>query len=270
MILASFAFKELGVGGRGRVEILPVPDGGSLRRRARVGRVLVSSGMERPTSGSRRGRRRGVGENVGKPPPRLAAERRRGRRDTWCVVAGGRAEKNSGSVLGDGEWFAGAEGGEGRAGETKGAAVVGVSSGEMVTSADGVLHKTAPLFAATDSVLTVELGGRASHRQANTLSLSFWFFSFSKTFFFVFSFSTTERRRNQKETNQFVDRGHPYLIIGTGKLALHLHLHLHFVLVWYQNKRIDENTTKNKHKKKTHWEAQPGPHISKVVPMGLN
>lgn len=176
LVLASFAFEELRVGRRGRVEILPVPDRGSLRRRARVGRVLVSSGIER---GGRRGRRRGVGENVGKPPRlRLAADGRRGlcgmgRRDTWRGLAGGRAEKNSGSVLGDGEGLAGGEGGEGRAGETKGAAVVRVSGGEMVTSVDGVLHKTAPLLAATDSILTVELGGRASHgQQQHTLSLS--------------------------------------------------------------------------------------------------
>jgi hypothetical protein len=221
VVLASFAFEVLGVGGRGRVEILPVPDRGSLRWRARVSRVLVSSGIE---TGGRRGRRRGVGENVWKPPRpsrlRLAADGRRrgfwgmGRRDTWRVLTGGRAEKNSGSILGDGEGLAGGEGGEGRASETKGAAVVRVSGGEMVTSVDGVLHKTAPLLAATDSILTVELGGRESHGQQHTLSLSLsvcFFeknFLFSKTFlsFHKDNFFTTERRRKTTFRVQISER----------------------------------------------------------------
>lgn len=181
VLLAGFLFEKLRVRGRRRVEILPVPDGGSLRRRARVSGVLVSSWIKRPGTSEiraladRRGRGRGLGENVGKPRlrmRRLAAAgvrvRRRRRRRGRSTVVGG-AEKNRGGVFRDGEGLAGGKGGEGGAGETKGAAVVRVSGGEKVASVDGVFHQTAALLAATDGVLTVELGGCASHFQRTRL-----------------------------------------------------------------------------------------------------
>lgn len=56
-------------------------------------------------------------------------------------------DENGGSVIRNGERFAGGEGGEGGAGETQGTAVVGVSSGEVVTSVDSFFHKTATVFA---------------------------------------------------------------------------------------------------------------------------
>lgn len=67
-----------------------------------------------------------------------------------CWGGGGfMVDENGGSVVRNGERFTGGESGEGGTGETEGTAVVGVSSGEVVTSVDSFFHKTATVFAAS-------------------------------------------------------------------------------------------------------------------------
>lgn len=70
-----------------------------------------------------------------------------------CWGGGGfMVDENGGGVIRNGERFTGGEGGEGGAGETEGTAVVGVSSGEVVTSVDSFFHETATVFAASHCV----------------------------------------------------------------------------------------------------------------------
>ncbi|KAJ8634852.1 hypothetical protein MRB53_009119 [Persea americana] len=65
-------------------------------------------------------------------------------------------EDGRGSV-GDGEGFFDGEGGEGGACESEGAEVVGMAGCEVVAGEDDMFHKEAPLLAAADLVLIVEL-----------------------------------------------------------------------------------------------------------------
>lgn len=74
-----------------------------------------------------------------------------------------RVEEDGGGLVRDGERFEGGEGGEGRAGDVEGAAVVSVSCGQVVASVDGFFHEAAPLLAPPHRVFIVELRGRTTH-----------------------------------------------------------------------------------------------------------
>lgn len=67
------------------------------------------------------------------------------------------------SVGGNGEGFAGSKPGEGGAGETKGAEIIGMRGSEVVASSDGLLDEAAAVLAAANGVLVLEPGGGAAH-----------------------------------------------------------------------------------------------------------
>lgn len=71
--------------------------------------------------------------------------------------------EEDGGLLRDGEGLALGEAGEGGAGGEEGAKVVGVGGGQVVAVLDGLLDQAAPLLAASDGVLVVQLRGGASH-----------------------------------------------------------------------------------------------------------
>lgn len=93
----------------------------------------------------------------------------------WVESRRRRVEEDGGGLVRDGEGFEGGEGGEGGAGDAEGAAVVGMSGGQVMASVNGFFHEAAPLLAPPHCVFIVELRGRTTHdsltKQNSQLSL---------------------------------------------------------------------------------------------------
>ena len=82
------------------------------------------------------------------------------------IIGGGGGsgfEDDGGSVVGDGEGFAGGEGVESGAGEAEAAAVVRVRRRKVVARVNGIFHETTPFLAAPHGFLVVEFRRRATH-----------------------------------------------------------------------------------------------------------
>lgn len=80
-----------------------------------------------------------------------------------CGGGGGAAKEDGRGLVGDGEWLSSCKSGEGRPSQAERAAVVGVSSCQVMSGVDGSFHEAAPLLAPADRVLVVQLGCSAPH-----------------------------------------------------------------------------------------------------------